>query len=66
MRAVTVALQVLISLVVTASLMPVLMYALPATEDSRYGLATMAGLFAAIFVLLALAWPKKKARPGKL
>ena len=65
MRAVTVALQVLISLAVTASLMPVLIYAQPAARDGRYGLATMAGLFVLIFVVLALAWPKKKARSGK-
>jgi hypothetical protein len=61
MRALVVVLQIVISVVVTASLMPLLLVSVPAAQNERVGLAIMAGLFAASFVVIALVWPRRKS-----
>ena len=60
MRFVIVIVQLLISAVVTASVMPALLVALPATRDRRVGLSVMAGVMAVAFVLIALVWPRRR------
>jgi hypothetical protein len=61
MRAVIVTVQLLISFLLTASLMPILLVTVPATQDSRIGLGMALGIFAASFAVIALLWPKRKA-----
>ena len=59
MRFVIVIVQLLISAVITASVMPALLVALPAARDRRVGLSVMAGVMAVSFVLMALIWPRR-------
>ena len=61
MRAVIVTVQLLISFLLTASLMPVLLVTVPATQDSRIGLGMALAIFAVSFAVIALLWPKRKA-----
>lgn len=65
MRVLIVIVQVLISLFITASAMPVLLVTMPAAQNDRIGLALMASLFAVSFVVVALVWPKSWGRKAK-
>jgi hypothetical protein len=60
MRFVILMVQWLISAVVTASVMPALLVALPAARDRRIGLSVMAGVMTVSFVLIALVWPRRR------
>jgi hypothetical protein len=60
MRLVIVVVQLVISAVVTATVMPALLVALPAARDRRVGLSLMAGLMAVSFAVIALLWPRRK------
>ena len=60
MRLVTVVVQLLISAVLTALLMPAVLVAVPAAREDRAGLAMMAGLMAVVFAVVALLWPRRK------
>jgi hypothetical protein len=64
MRAAIVALQILISLVLTATLMPLLLVSVPAAQDDRVGLAFVMAIFTGSFAVIALIWPKRKPRHG--
>ena len=61
MRAVIVVIvQLVISLFVTASVMPLVLVTTPAAQtDSRIGIALMAALLLVSFTLIALAWPRR-------
>jgi len=57
---VVVVVQLLISLVVTASVMPLVLVTTPAAQaDARLGLGLMAGVLVVSFTLVALAWPRR-------
>ena len=62
MRALIVFVQVLISAVLTASLMPVVLVTVPAAQDDRTGLAIVSGLFVVSFLGILLVWPKRAKR----
>ena len=52
--------QILVSLFVTASLMPLVLITTPAAQtDARLGLILMAGVLMVAFTLVALAWPRR-------
>jgi hypothetical protein len=52
--------QILVSLFVTASLMPLVLISMPAAQsDARLGLTLMAGVLLVAFTLVALAWPRR-------
>lgn len=58
--AVIVVVQLLISLFVTASLMPLVFVTTPAAQtDPKLGLGLMAGLVIVSFTVIALAWPRR-------
>ncbi|HXT71811.1 MAG TPA: hypothetical protein VN700_18790 [Vicinamibacterales bacterium] len=61
MRAVVVVIvQILVSLFVTASVMPLVLVTTPAAQtDPRLGLALMGGVLIVAFTLIALAWPRR-------
>jgi hypothetical protein len=53
-----VAVQLLVSAVITASLMPVLVLAVPMVHQrASLGMGVSAGIFMGCFGLLALSWP---------
>jgi len=60
MRAVAVVVQLLISLVVAASLMPVLLVSLPDTQGRAVGPAVAIGIAALTFAVVRIVWPRHK------
>ncbi len=61
MRALIVLVQLVVSFVVTASVMPLILVSVPAAvADHRVGLGLMAVLFTLSFVVVALVWPGRK------
>ncbi|MFI5176972.1 MAG: hypothetical protein ACHQO8_00315 [Vicinamibacterales bacterium] len=60
MRGVAVVIQILISLVVAASVMPVLLATVPATQNQTLGPAIALGMAALVFVLVRIVWPRHK------
>ncbi len=60
MRLATVVIQLIVSVVLTALLMPALLVAVPAAREGRTGLAMMAGVMAVVFALVTLIWPRRK------
>jgi hypothetical protein len=60
MRGVAVVIQVLISLVVAASVMPVLLAAVPETQHQKVGPAVAFGIAALAFVIVRVVWPRHK------
>jgi hypothetical protein len=60
MRLVIVVVQLAISAVVTATVMPALLATVPAARDRRVGLSLMAGLMAVSFAVISLVWPRRK------
>ncbi|HUL72335.1 MAG TPA: hypothetical protein VLT86_04500 [Vicinamibacterales bacterium] len=61
MRGVAVVIQILVSLVVAASVMPVLLVAVPATQNQKVGPAVAFGIAALVFALVRIVWPRHKA-----
>jgi hypothetical protein len=61
MRAVVIVLvQLVISVLLTASLMPLVLATVPAAQSSdRVGLGLMVGLLIVCFALIALLWPRR-------
>ena len=61
MRAVViVVVQLLLSLFVTASVMPLVLVTTPAAQsDVRLGVGLMVAILVVSFTLIALAWPRK-------
>ena len=52
--------QLLISLFVTASVMPLVLVTTPAAQaDPRLGVGLMAAVLVVSFTLIALAWPRR-------
>jgi len=52
--------QLLVSLFVTASFMPLVLVTTPAAQaDSRIGLGLMAAVLIVSFTLVALVWPRR-------
>ena len=60
MRALIVFVQVLVSLLLTASFMPIVLVTIPAAQEEGAGLAMMGGLFVVLLVLIMLVWPKRR------
>ena len=57
---VVVIVQLLISLFVTASVMPLVLITTPAAQaDARFGLTLMAGVLIVAFTVVALVWPRR-------
>ncbi len=53
--------QILVSLFVTASVMPLVLVTTPAAQTNpRLGLMLMAGVLLVAFTLIALAWPRRQ------
>ena len=57
MKFAVVALQILIALLVVASLMPLLLFSVPAAQGARVGPAIAIGGLVVIFALLRFIWP---------
>jgi len=52
--------QLLVSLFVTASIMPFVLVTTPAAQaDARIGIGLMAAVLIVSFTLVALAWPRR-------
>ena len=52
--------QLMVSLFVTASIMPLVLVTTPAAQaDSRIGLGLMAAVLIVSFTLVALVWPRR-------
>ena len=52
--------QLLVSLFVTASIMPFVLVTTPAAQaDARIGIGLMAAVLVVSFTLVALAWPRR-------
>jgi hypothetical protein len=60
MRFAILVVQLVIALVVTASLMPVLLATIPAVRDPTAGASTALGLLIVCFALIAMVWPKQR------
>ena len=60
MRLLIILLQLIISAVVTATVMPAVLATMPAARDQRVGLGIMTGLLAVTFCLVTLIWPRRK------
>jgi hypothetical protein len=62
MRALIVIVQVLVSLVLTASLMPVIFVTIPAAQDQRIGIGLMVAVLIASFAAVSFLWPARSRR----
>jgi glycerol uptake facilitator-like aquaporin len=62
MRALVVIVQLLVSLVLTASLMPVILVTVPAARDQRIGIGLMVAVLIASFVAVSFVWPARDRR----
>ena len=51
-------LMVLISLLVTATVMPIVLFNVPAIQDDRIGLLTMAAIVVVTFAVIWIVWSK--------
>jgi hypothetical protein len=60
MRVLIIVIQLVLSLVVTASVMPVIFVTMPAAADQKVGLAMMTGVLVVTFVVIAMVWPGRK------
>ena len=60
MRAVAVVVQIVISLVVAASLMPVLLVTVPETQTRSVGPAVALGIAALTFAIVRIVWPRHR------
>jgi hypothetical protein len=60
MRGVAVIVQIVISIVVAASLMPVLLVSLPHTQSRAVGPAVALGIAALTFVIVRIVWPRHR------
>jgi len=63
MRILVVIVQLLVSLFVTASLMPIVLVTLPAARERRVGIGIMLGMLAIAFAIVSLVWPARKRQP---
>ena len=63
MRILIVIVQILVSLFVTASLMPLVFVTVPAAHDGRVGLGIMLVMLAIAFAIVSLVWPGRKRQP---
>jgi len=62
MRALIFIVQVVIALFITASLMPLVLFSVPAAQESQaLGISLMVALLAGSFGVIALVWPRKKS-----
>lgn len=61
MRAVIFCVQVLIAVLLTASMMPLVLVAVPAAQSHPgFGLGLMGGVFILSIAVLTLVWPRRK------
>jgi len=60
MRAVAVVVQIVISLMVAASLMPVLLVTVPDTQGQAVGPAVAIGIAALTFAIVRIVWPRHR------
>jgi len=65
MKAVVIIVQVFLSLVLVASLMPLVLVMVPWMRQDRVGLVAVITLFAAVFVLIRLVWPRRSKAVGQ-
>ena len=57
---VIVTIQLLLSAILTATVMPLVLITTPAAQaDARFGMLLMGGLLVVSFTLIALAWPRR-------
>jgi hypothetical protein len=61
MRAVAVVVQVLVSFVLVASLMPILLVTVPATQKASVGPPVALAMGVLAFLVVRLVWPRHKA-----
>jgi uncharacterized membrane protein YqjE len=62
MRALIFVVQVVIALFITASLMPLVLFSVPAAQESQaLGISLMVALLVGSFGVIALVWPRKKS-----
>lgn len=63
MRVLIILVQILISLFLTASLMPVVLVSLPAAQEEGVGMGIMGVMVVVAFIVVALVWPKRRRKP---
>lgn len=51
-------LMILISLFVTATVMPIVLFNVPAVQNDRVGMLTMAGIVVITFTVIWIVWSK--------
>lgn len=61
MRMAVLVLQLVLTFVLTALVMPALLFSIPAARNDRLGLALMSGTAVLVFVILRLVWPRRRA-----
>ena len=60
MRIATTLLQLLIAFVLTATFMPIVLVAVPATRNSTTGPVVGAGMLVLLFAVLWMVWPRRR------
>lgn len=60
MRLVVLLVQIGISFVLTASVMPALMFAIPTAREGRVGLGLAGGVMLTTFLVIWLLWPRRR------
>jgi hypothetical protein len=61
MRFAIVLLQLILTVVITASVLPALLFAFPVLQEGRAGMSAAAAMMVTVFVVLLLVWPRRKA-----
>jgi hypothetical protein len=61
MRGVAIVIQLLVSLIVAATLMPVLLVGVPSLQDRTAGPAVAVGVVVFVFILVRVLWPRHRA-----
>jgi hypothetical protein len=60
MRLVVLLVQIGISFVVTATVLPAVLFAVPPAREGRAGLAVAGGVMFTTFLVIWLLWPRKR------
>jgi hypothetical protein len=65
MRIATVFLQVILTVVITASVLPAALFAFPVLQEGRAGMAAAVATMVLVFAVLLLVWPRRKGSAPK-